>query len=57
MAPTDLIMKDFWCMAFENYTSLIIMLCPESEGNKEMSAKYYESKDPENSFEIGEYTV
>lgn len=34
MAPTKSTAESFWRMALENNVSLIIILCPEIEGDK-----------------------
>jgi protein tyrosine phosphatase len=45
-------------MMLENNVSLVIMLCPESENDKEMCIKYFEPKESDQpSVEFGDITL
>jgi protein tyrosine phosphatase len=45
MAPSSHTVESFWQMILENNVSLVIMLCPETENDKEMCIKYFEPKE------------
>ena len=45
MAPTSSTAESFWRMILENDVTLITILCPEEEGGKEMTFRYYDSED------------
>ena len=62
MAPSTHTVESFWQMMLENNVSLAIMLCPETEKEKEMCIKYYEPKElsgdqPNQTFKFGDISI
>lgn len=42
MAPTAVTVDTLWKLIYQHNVSLVVMLCPEEENNKEMCYNYYE---------------